>query len=171
MTEKSRALKPSGYVSIRKATSRRARILRTASMLLLFTLCMTATQTKAAGAAKESVYAELTKAPRKAVARRNPLQSDPDAVAAGAKLFASHCAECHGDMAQGGKKAPNLLAPEVQQATPGTLFWLLTNGVVRRGMPVWSKLPEPQRWQLVTFIKSLTPAGQSSTNAEKMPQP
>jgi len=22
-------------------------------------------------------------------------------------------------------------------------------------MPVWSKLPEPQRWQLVTYIKSL----------------
>ena len=38
-----------------------------------------------------------------------------------------------------------------QQATPGTLFWILTNGVVRRGMPVWSKLPEPQRWQIVTY--------------------
>jgi len=22
-------------------------------------------------------------------------------------------------------------------------------------MPVWSKLPEPQRWQLVSYIKSL----------------
>jgi len=27
--------------------------------------------------------------------------------------------------------------------------------VVRKGMPVWSKLPEPQRWQLVRYIKSL----------------
>ncbi len=60
-------------------------------------------------------------------------------------------------MADGGKKGPSLRADEVQQATPGTLFWLLTNGVVRHGMPVWSKLPEPQRWQLVSFIKSLTP--------------
>jgi len=25
-------------------------------------------------------------------------------------------------------------------------------------MPVWSKLPEPQRWQIVTFVKSLTPS-------------
>ena len=79
-------------------------------------------------------------------------------MAAGAKLFDLHCAECHGEMAEGGKKAPSLLADEVQQATPGTLFWLLTNGVVRHGMPVWSKLPEPQRWQLVSYIKSLTPA-------------
>ncbi len=103
-----------------------------------------------------SVYAELTKAPRKAVARRNPMESDPDAVAAGAKLVGLHCAECHGETAEGGRKAPSLLANQVQQAPPGTLFWVLTNGVVRRGMPVWSKLPEPQRWQIVSYIKALT---------------
>lgn len=105
-----------------------------------------------------SVYAELAKAPKKAAARRNPLATDPEAVAAGAKLFAEHCAECHGQAAEGTKKAPSLQAEEVRQATPGTLFWLLTNGVVRKGMPVWSKLPEPQRWQLVSYIKSLAPA-------------
>ena len=47
------------------------------------------------------------------------------------------------------------MAEQVQKAEPGTIFWLLTNGVVWRGMPVWSKLPEPQRWQLVSYIKSL----------------
>lgn len=134
-----------------------------------FTVLLTLGAANAQTASKDSLYAELAKVPSKAAARRNPLQSDPDAVAAGAKLFASHCAECHGDTAQGGKKAPSLLAPEVQQATPGTLFWLLTNGVVRRGMPVWSKLPEPQRWQLVSFIKSLTPTPQPSANVEKPP--
>jgi len=116
----------------------------------------------------DSVYAELAKAPRRAVSRPNPLAADPEAVTAGAKLFDLHCAECHGDMAEGGKKAPSLLAPEVQQATPGTLFWLLTNGVVRRGMPVWSKLPEPERWQLVSFIKSLTAASKPE-DGEKTP--
>jgi mono/diheme cytochrome c family protein len=55
----------------------------------------------------------------------------------------------------GSRKAPSLRVPEVQNATPGTLFWILTNGVVRKKMPVWSKLPEPQRWQLVSYIKSL----------------
>lgn len=107
---------------------------------------------------KKDVYDELSKAPRKAVERRNPLENDPEAVLAGGKLYEMHCAECHGDSADGGKKGPSLRAPEVQQSTPGTLFWLLTNGAVRRGMPVWSKLPEPQRWQLVRYIKSLTPA-------------
>jgi len=105
----------------------------------------------------ESVYAELLKAPKKAAARRNPMAGDPEAVAVGRKLFELHCAECHGEDAEGGRKAPSLRAREVQQATPGTLFWILTNGVVRRGMPVWSKLPEPQRWQIVSYLKFLTP--------------
>ena len=100
-------------------------------------------------------YAELAKVPKKSRARRNPFEDDPDAVDAGRKLFLHYCAECHGETAEGGRKAPSLRAPEVQNATPGTVFWILTNGVVRRGMPVWSRLPEPQRWQIVTFVKSL----------------
>ena len=100
-------------------------------------------------------YAELAKAPAKARARKNPKEGNPEAALVGKKLFAQHCAECHGPAAEGGKKAPSLHADEVQQATPGALFWLLTNGVVRRGMPVWSKIPEPQRWAIVTYIKTL----------------
>ena len=114
-------------------------------------------------------FAEFAKVPEKARTRLNPLENDPEAVAAGRKLFLQHCAECHGNSAEGGRKAPNLRAEEVQQATAGTLFWILTNGIVRKGMPVWSKLPEPERWQIVTFIKSLPPPtgpaaeGESST--------
>jgi mono/diheme cytochrome c family protein len=142
------------------------------ALALLLTLSLAAAQTgNSAPATKDnSVYAELAKAPRKAAARRNPLEADPDAVAAGGKLFELHGAECHGKTAAGGKKAPSLLADEVQQATPGTLFWLLTNGVVRRGMPVWSKLPEPQRWQLVSYIKSLTPAPKPDADGAKTPR-
>ena len=104
-----------------------------------------------------ALYAELAGAPEKAKAKRNPFESDPQAIAAGRNLFARHCAECHGETAEGTKKAPSLRVEEVQNAAPGAIFWILTNGVVRRGMPVWSKLPEPQRWQLVTFVKSLGP--------------
>jgi mono/diheme cytochrome c family protein len=101
------------------------------------------------------VYAELAKAPQKARAKRNPLERDPQAVAAGRNLFEQHCTECHGDSAEGGRKGPSLLVEQVQNSEPGAIFWILTNGVVWRGMPVWSKLPEPQRWQLVSYIKSL----------------
>jgi len=100
-------------------------------------------------------YAELAKAPEKARSRHNPLVGDETAVAGGKKLFEQHCAECHGATGEGGKKAPSLIVLEVQQASPGTLFWVLTNGVVRRGMPVWSKLPEAQRWELVSYLQTL----------------
>jgi mono/diheme cytochrome c family protein len=99
-------------------------------------------------------YEEIKKVPEKARIIRNPFENNPDAVRAGGKLFERNCAGCHGMKGEGRKKAPSLIRDEVQQATPGTLFWVLTNGVVWHGMPVWSKLPEPQRWQIVTFLKS-----------------
>jgi mono/diheme cytochrome c family protein len=114
-------------------------------------------------------YSELRKAPEKAVNRANPLENDPEAVAAGKLLFEDHCAECHGDDAKGGRKAPSLRVSEVQNATPGTLFWLLTNGVVRKKMPAWSKLPEPQRWQLVRFLKSSEATPIAATNRAAKP--
>jgi mono/diheme cytochrome c family protein len=100
-------------------------------------------------------YAELSKAPEKARTRQNPQAGDETAVAGGRNLFERHCAGCHGENGEGGKKGPSLAVPEVQDATPGAVFWVLTNGVVRRGMPVWSKLPEAQRWQLVRYLESL----------------
>ncbi|MBZ5539080.1 MAG: cytochrome c [Acidobacteriia bacterium] len=113
-------------------------------------------------AKKESSYAELAQAPEKARNRRNPLERDAEAPAAGRKLFERHCAECHGEDAAGSPKAPSLRAQAVQKAAPGALFWVLTNGVVRRGMPVWSKLPEAQRWQLVSYVQSLGTAANAS---------
>ncbi len=141
---------------IRSAIVGRAAVLLAAVLLVGIAAAQT-TNSETQNPAK-SVYAELAKAPAKAAGRHNPLETDPEAVAAGGKLFEQHCAECHGANADGGKKGPTLRAQEVQQSTPGTLFWLLTNGIVRKGMPVWSRLPEPQRWQLVSYIKSLGPS-------------
>jgi len=99
-------------------------------------------------------YEALKRVPDKDKARQNPLEGDPDAIAAGEKLFMQHCVECHGENLGGSNRGINLMDEEVREATPGALFWILTNGVVRRGMPVWSRLPEPQRWQIVAFLKS-----------------
>ena len=117
--------------------------------------------TAAAASVQKWNYSELMNAPEKARAKQNPFEGDPEAIRAGGKVFERHCAECHGMKAEGGGRGPSLLREEVQKATPGTLFWVLTNGVVWHGMPVWSKLPEPQRWQIVTFLKSFqTPQNQ-----------
>ena len=106
-------------------------------------------------AKRDTAYDEIAQAPAKARAKRNPLESDPEAIAAGRALFEQHCQECHGRSAEGARRGPSLRAQEVQTAEPGAIFWILSNGVVRRGMPDWSKLPAPQRWELVCFIKSL----------------
>jgi mono/diheme cytochrome c family protein len=111
-------------------------------------------------------YAILARVPDEARARSNPFENDSDAAAAGRKLFERHCAECHGATAESGRKGPSLRAPEVQTASAGALFWVITNGNVRAGMPVWSKLPEPQRWQLTTFLKSLGAAEAPSAPPE-----
>ena len=126
-----------------------------AGLLVSWFVVSSRAQSSAAGGRFD--YGELRNVPEKARLRNNPVEGDPNAVLVGKKLFRQHCAECHGATGEGGKKAPSLQVEEVQQAAPGALFWILTNGVVRRGMPVWSKLPEPQRWNLVSYIKTLKP--------------
>lgn len=97
----------------------------------------------------------LRKVPAKERTRRNPFAENPQAAAAGHKLFEENCASCHGVDEQGKKDRPSLHTDRVRNATPGELHWLLTNGSLKNGMPNWSKLPDPQRWQLVTFLKTL----------------
>jgi mono/diheme cytochrome c family protein len=93
--------------------------------------------------------------PESARRKSNPFANNTDAPIAGRKLFEQHCTACHGKAAEGSRKAPALANDEMRQATQGEIFWILTNGVIRHGMPSWSKLPEPQRWQIVSFIASL----------------
>src|ERR1035438_757790 len=105
----------------------------------------------------KSIYAVLAEAPEKARDKKNPFASDTEAVAAGGKLFEQHCAQCHGKKAGGTMHGANLLREEGQRACPGSLFRIRTNGEIRRGMPVWSKLPEPERWKIVALLQSLRP--------------
>ena len=95
--------------------------------------------------------------PDKEKARENPFPSDAATVAAGAKVYAEHCAKCHGTDASGHGRRPSLRSNRVRTATDGELFWLLRNGELRYGMPSWSALPEEQRWQAERYIKSLPP--------------
>jgi len=97
-----------------------------------------------------------TRVPEKNRQRQNPFDSASNAVAAGAKLFRQNCASCHGDEGTGRDKHPNLHSDRIRNATPGELEWLLNNGSLRNGMPSWSRLPEPQRWQIVSFLKEIT---------------
>lgn len=90
-----------------------------------------------------------------AAAQANPYRSKPEAAQAGAKLYRRHCAGCHGQEAKGNRHAASLRSPAVRNASDEALYRILTNGVMRRGMPSWAGLPEQQRWQIVTWLKSL----------------
>ena len=102
------------------------------------------------------------KPPADAASKPNPLHDRPDAVAGGQKLYRRHCAECHGPMGEGLKKAADFRLPAVQQQTDGTLFWKIKNGNPDRGMPSFSRLPELQRWQIVLYLRQLAPQEKSS---------
>jgi hypothetical protein len=43
----------------------------------------------------------------------------------------------------------------VQSQRDGALFWKISTGNTREGMPAFSFLPEPQRWQLVLHVRGL----------------
>jgi mono/diheme cytochrome c family protein len=88
--------------------------------------------------------------------RINPYHDQPEAIAAGRRVFVDRCSHCHGENAEGTKKRPPLRSQRVQQqATEGDLHWLLVNGNMRKGMPSWAKLGDQQIWQVITYVKSL----------------
>ncbi|HWR16847.1 MAG TPA: cytochrome c [Terriglobales bacterium] len=95
-------------------------------------------------------------APASAASRKNPLAGKPQLAAGGAKVFERNCSVCHGDAAgREAHKAPDLASAATQAQSDGALFWKITNGNLRTGMPGWSNIPEPQRWQLILYIRSL----------------
>ena len=99
--------------------------------------------------------ATLAVVPARSSIATNPFAgNNANAVKAGKKLYARYCAECHGAAGEG-HRAPALQSERVQRATPGDLFFVLTNGDLPSGMPSWSRLPEEQRWQIATFLKQL----------------
>ena len=98
----------------------------------------------------------LTNVPQRDRERANPYRDQPDAVAAGRRIYLDHCAHCHGNDADGTKRRRSLKSARVQQqATDGDLHWLLVNGNRGQGMPSWVKLGDPQIWQVICYVKSL----------------
>ncbi len=96
--------------------------------------------------------------PERARSKPNPLPGRPELAAGGRKIFEQRCTQCHGDDAQGTRRAPNLLSRRVQAETDGALFWKISSGDTRAGMPSFSHLPAPARWQVVLHLRSLARA-------------
>lgn len=92
----------------------------------------------------------------------NPAIGNPQAIAAGAKLFLGSCAGCHGPDGGGGARGPNLVRRSLwHPLADDAIFAVIRKGVPGTDMPP-SKLSDEQTWNLVAFIHALT--GPASTN-------
>ncbi len=118
-------------------------------------LCLCLAVGQGTAQARDRRLEPLSQAPGKAAQRGNPYASQPGAAGAGQKLYERECSGCHGTAGQGGRRGPAVASPTVAQSPPGAIFWVLRNGSLRAGMPSFSHLPEAQRWQIVTYLKSL----------------
>ncbi len=88
-------------------------------------------------------------------------------IARGAALYRLRCAGCHGPSGAGDgpgarstrARPADLRAPHTADHTAGDLFWWITHGISRSGMPgVGEQVSEDQRWDLVNFVRALAAA-------------
>jgi mono/diheme cytochrome c family protein len=92
-------------------------------------------------------------------------QSGPASVAAGKKSAETNCVTCHGAGGKGDGVAAAALTPKpadwtsakVKADPDGVLFCKMSNG--RGPMPPWKHLPDKERWDLVSYLRSLQGGG------------
>ena len=109
--------------------------------------------------------AHFHNAPKSSTQMKNPYAGQKAAVVAGSKLYTANCGSCHGIAGRGTGNVPALARGAAQAAPDGEVFWFITTGSVDNGMPSWSTMPEAQRWQIVTYLKSLKNAASAAANA------
>ena len=119
--------------------------------------------------AAQNVDAAFHNAPASARATKNPYEGQAAAALAGRKLYASNCGSCHGQTGKGTGNVPSLVDGKLQAVAPGEVFWFITKGDKDNGMPSWAALPVNERWQIVSYVKSI--ATSPNSQAESAPAP
>jgi putative heme-binding domain-containing protein len=86
---------------------------------------------------------------------QHPSIGNPEAIAAGAKLYGTSCAGCHGPDGSGGR-GPNLVRRSLwHPLSDEAIFRAIRNGVAGTDMPP-TKLNDDQTWQLVAYIHAIS---------------
>ena len=119
---------------------------------------------QAAAPAAQTQNPHETKISAEEAARKNPLRFTDVSVARGKKVYASQCAMCHGDNADGkgdlavdmGATPPDFTKPDTLKGrTDGELYAIIGSGNAK--MPGQAgRLPEYYKWSLVNFLRSLS---------------
>jgi len=95
-----------------------------------------------------------------AAQQRNPHNTPADA-AAGAKIYRSHCADCHGIKGEGGK-GPNLSTGVYYHGSSDeALFRTVTDGIPGTPMP-GQFFSADQIWQVVAHLRAIARTGSHS---------
>ncbi|PYO21196.1 MAG: hypothetical protein DMD85_14960 [Candidatus Rokuibacteriota bacterium] len=95
--------------------------------------------------------------------RRPLLTYHAASIASGMTVYAEHCAGCHGSTGAS-PPLPDLRSAAIARRHAGELFWLVSRGMPERGMPGFSRrLGEPQRWDVINFIRALGAAERAKT--------
>src|ERR1700688_1645708 len=106
---------------------------------------------------------------KKEAPKSSPIQASDEVYAAGARLYRTNCAICHGlpgqdqtSIAKGEfPKPPELFKGKgVSEDPPGETYWKVANGIRLTGMPGFNKsLNQTQMWQVSLLL----------ANADKLP--
>ncbi|MGK5089539.1 cytochrome c [Bdellovibrionota bacterium FG-2] len=88
-------------------------------------------------------------------------KSSPEAIKEGSALFATNCASCHGEKADGkgtaaaggAMKPANLMT---FKSSPQKLFDIITKGKKDTMMPGFDYLTEKDRWAITFYVGSLS---------------
>jgi cytochrome c oxidase cbb3-type subunit 3 len=110
--------------------------------------------------------------PERAPDLRNPFDGDSAAAQHGRMWFDQfNCSGCHGGHAGGGM-GPSLRDDEwIYGNSDAQVYGAIVDGRAH-GMPAWGgRIPEPQVWQLVTYIRTLGTLNEPEAPSQIIPPP
>ena len=106
----------------------------------------------------------------------NPHAVSAASLANGRKYYSINCAVCHGDRAMGDGPATkygipgiNLTTDVTKGRTDGYIFGMIRNG--RGLMPPYNRIEEPDRWDLVNYLRALQGSGRGSVEIGPLAAP
>ena len=106
--------------------------------------------------------------PDRYLAKHNPLPADQENIQAGAQLYQTYCAACHGSKGHGGGEAGKTFIPSPSNvaaaanrgmmASDPYLYWTIAEGgtQLKTAMPAFKDtLQEKQIWQIISYLHQL----------------
>jgi mono/diheme cytochrome c family protein len=98
----------------------------------------------------------------------NPVAANARSLENGRKYYQINCAVCHGDRGAGdglavrfGMAGINIVSDITRARTDGYIFGMIRNG--RGLMPTYNRIEEPDRWDVVNYLRALQSGAQVAT--------